>query len=70
MCFANLYLRQMIVPVSAGMNLNCSVNVNKLPAVSTHLNNAVSSINIMMLVIRKQHANHYGIPQMIQRQSQ
>lgn len=36
---------------------------------SAHLNKAVFSINIMMLVIRKQHVNHYCIPTMIQRQS-
>lgn len=35
-----------------------------------HLNNAVFSINIMMPVIRKQHANHYRILKMVQRRSQ
>lgn len=49
--------------------LNCLVNVNKLPAVSMHLSNAVFLINIMMPVIRKQHANHYSVPKMIYRQS-
>lgn len=45
------------------------VSVNMLPAVSMHLNNAAVLIN-MLLVIRKQHANHYHFPRMIQKQSQ
>lgn len=47
----------------------CLVSVNMLPAVSMHLNNAAVLIN-MLLVIRKQHANHYHFPRIFQKQSQ